>query len=133
MSSSGASLRSKTLSIEAMRPRHGSQRPEAFQIDGLTFALSPYGVGKKPAAVPCQGCDVLVSHYPPYGVLDMCYNDKSAGSPGLKKAVERLKSPPHLWLFGHIHEARGGTHRATQFHSSALRSPPTLRSFHSRR
>lgn len=40
----------------------------------------------------------------------MCYNDKSAGSPGLKKAVERMNSAPHLWLFGHIHEARGGSH-----------------------
>ena len=57
--------------------------------------------------------DVLITHGPPYGVLDKTYRGALAGSPTLRHAVEAVK--PTLHCFGHIHEAYGeeqigGTH-----------------------
>lgn len=50
--------------------------------------------------------DVLITHSPPYGVLDKVVEGFSVGSPALYnwlKYVER----PKLHVFGHIHEAYG--------------------------
>lgn len=55
--------------------------------------------------------DVLVTHGPPYGILDQCpdHLDQSrmvnVGCEELLKAVQRIK--PRLHIFGHIHEAYG--------------------------
>ena len=64
-------------------------QPDLFTIDGLRFALSPYGASKQRASLPTEGCDVLVSHYPPYGSLDVCYNDKVRGQPEIQDLNER--------------------------------------------
>jgi len=54
--------------------------------------------------------DVLITHGPPYGVLDQCpdtYGAPShAGCPELCKAVEKIPSIK-LHVFGHIHEGYG--------------------------
>ena len=47
--------------------------------------------------------DILITHRPPYGILDKTY--KSLGCIYLLQAV--LKISPHYHLFGHIHEAYG--------------------------
>ena len=54
-------------------------------------------------AVP-RHVDVLVTHGPPYGILDEANGHKHnhKGSKALRRAVERQK--PSLHLFGHIHE-----------------------------
>ena len=83
-------------------------RPEIHEVHGLRCGMSPFGLGKRAVTVP-DGCDVLVSHYPPFNILDRCCNDKPGGSSQLRKSVERLRIPPALWLFGHIHEGRGST------------------------
>jgi len=44
--------------------------------------------------------DILVTHWPPYGILD---ND--LGSPDILNFV--LKAQPKWHLFGHIHETEG--------------------------
>jgi Icc-related predicted phosphoesterase len=55
--------------------------------------------------------DVLVTHGPPFGILDQCpdMNDRSklvsVGCEELLKAVQRIK--PRLHIFGHIHEGHG--------------------------
>lgn len=54
-----------------------------------------------------SGCDVLVSHVPPRGVLDRCYDGELAGCTTLRTAVESSPHKPRLWLCGHIHESRG--------------------------
>ena len=49
--------------------------------------------------------DVLITHGPPYGILDRTVSYKSVGCEELLIAVERVK--PKVHLFGHIHEAHG--------------------------
>lgn len=44
--------------------------------------------------------DILVTHWPPYGILD-----KDLGSPDILNFV--LKAKPKWHLFGHIHETEG--------------------------
>ena len=73
---------------------------------GLRFAFCPYpsrGVLRS-SMTPC---DVLVSHEPPKGVLDVCRSGESVGSQVLTDAAASLTVPPRLWVFGHIHESRG--------------------------
>jgi len=65
--------------------------------------------------------DILVTHGPPYKILDNGYNDgDNYGCPELLKYVERVK--PKVHLFGHIHE-RGGDHiekDGTHFYNVAV-------------
>lgn len=49
--------------------------------------------------------DILVTHGPPYGVLDMNMRGMPCGCEELRKSVTGLK--PKLHVFGHIHEGYG--------------------------
>lgn len=49
--------------------------------------------------------DILVTHQPPYGILDRAVSGESCGSHALLDLVERLK--PRIHVFGHIHEGFG--------------------------
>jgi Icc-related predicted phosphoesterase len=49
--------------------------------------------------------DILVTHGPPYGILDRTARGQRVGCEELLSVVERLR--PRLHLFGHIHEAYG--------------------------
>lgn len=51
--------------------------------------------------------DVLVTHGPPYGILDRCYDGALSGCEDLRAAIERVR--PRVHVFGHIHEAYGTT------------------------
>ena len=69
------------------------------------------------AAIP-DGTDVLVTHTPPYGILD---RDGSIlyGSRELLEKVRAIR--PRLHLFGHIHKAHGTTNdRMTVFSNAAI-------------
>ena len=87
-------------------------RPKSIAIDGkLTMTLVPYTSARNLSSswrkLP-MFCDVIASHSPPKNVLDKCYNGANAGCQSLRSKVERMiAGPPHLWLCGHIHEARG--------------------------
>jgi hypothetical protein len=48
---------------------------------------------------------ILISHSPPYGVVDKAYNGKHVGSKIVLEAIRKYK--PKLVLCGHIHEAKG--------------------------
>src|SRR5579872_766937 len=53
-----------------------------------------------------KGTDILITHSPPYGILDKADHYISVGSQGLfnfLKYVER----PRLHIFGHVHESYG--------------------------
>ena len=57
-----------------------------------------------------EDTDVLISHGPPYEILDEVKNSKPdedahVGSTSLKKRIEDVQ--PELTVFGHIHEAYG--------------------------
>lgn len=52
--------------------------------------------------------DVLITHAPPHGILDECYDGALVGCEELRKALDRVR--PRVHVFGHIHEAYGTTH-----------------------
>ncbi|KAF8217710.1 Metallo-dependent phosphatase-like protein [Mycena galopus ATCC 62051] len=49
--------------------------------------------------------DILLTHGPPYNLLDFTKRDTNAGCPALATRLGTLR--PRLHVFGHIHEARG--------------------------
>lgn len=55
------------------------------------------------------GIDVLLTHGPVYGVLDMLINEQHAGDKDLLKKVLEVK--PKVHICGHIHESYGTTKR----------------------
>jgi predicted phosphohydrolase len=53
-----------------------------------------------------EGTDVLITHGPPHGILDLTvYDRKSVGCPKLLTKVKQIK--PKVHVFGHIHEGMG--------------------------
>lgn len=52
-----------------------------------------------------EGCDVLITHGPPYSVLDTNTYGENCGSVSLFNIVNEVK--PKIHVFGHIHEAWG--------------------------
>jgi Icc-related predicted phosphoesterase len=50
-------------------------------------------------------CDILITHGPPYGILDRNQNNEHCGSKRLLARVEQIR--PKLHIFGHIHECGG--------------------------
>ena len=85
-------------------------------IDGVTFWGSPWQpefydwafnlpkngpeLEKKWDLIP-DNTDVLITHCPPFGILDLTLQNNKVGCEKLAIAVERVK--PKVHLFGHIH------------------------------
>ena len=89
------------------------------EIDGIRFWGSPITpnfnnwafnryhteIGKHWDLIP-DGTDVLITHGPPYLVLDQVGGVlQNVGCPKLLKRVQEVR--PKLHVFGHIHEGRG--------------------------
>ncbi|MEM6304625.1 MAG: metallophosphoesterase family protein [Pseudomonadota bacterium] len=53
----------------------------------------------------CEAVDVLISHSPPKGAVDVTSKGVSIGSEALRAAIERLH--PALVLCGHVHDCWG--------------------------
>lgn len=68
------------------------------------FMLSEAELFDKWAVIPPR-VDVLVTHGPPHGILDVTNRGECAGSRTLLHRV--LEVGPRLHVFGHIHEAAG--------------------------
>ena len=49
--------------------------------------------------------DVLITHGPPYGILDRIYNGEHVGCEDLRAALTRVR--PKIHVFGHVHESYG--------------------------
>lgn len=88
-------------------------------IDGVRFWGSPWqpefmgwafnlprgqALAAKWALIP-DDTDVLVTHGPPFGILDQVIKGEHVGCGDLLAAVQRIK--PKVHVFGHIHEAYG--------------------------
>ena len=67
--------------------------------DGVTICSIGGNVSIADADIPTD-IDILVTHYPPYGILD-----EGLGSPEILNFV--MKSKPAYHLFGHIHATAG--------------------------
>ena len=80
-------------------------RSTTFEVSGVTIGVVPFSRGRLREPIP--DCDILVTHVPPKGVLDKCYNGDRAGSRYITEAVCASLVKPRLWLCGHIHEGYG--------------------------
>lgn len=91
-------------------------------IDGVSLWGSAYTVDfcswffMKPASqmheiwsLCPEKVDVLVTHGPARGILDLTYGGVHAGCVALRNTIDRLQ--PVLHVFGHIHEQRGVANR----------------------
>jgi Icc-related predicted phosphoesterase len=82
-------------------------------------------------AVP-QGIDILVSHCPPAGVLDVNDKKQSCGCPVLAENLPTID--PRLHVFGHIHKSAGAVRDGDRISVNAalpgekftLSNPPTV-------
>lgn len=73
-------------------------------FENMFFNLEEGALGEKWAMIP-RDVDVLITHTPPYGILDVNSNQEHQGSTSLMAELEEIS--PQLHLFGHIHESRG--------------------------
>lgn len=80
----------------------------AFQAnDGTSYDSPNYlHMGYYLDAVP-DTVDILVSHGPPYGVLDQNMYGENCGSRESRLRIDSGSLSPRLWVFGHIHESYG--------------------------
>lgn len=52
-----------------------------------------------------ENTDILITHCPPFGILDSTNDGRNEGCKDLSEIVAKIK--PRLHIFGHIHEAYG--------------------------
>jgi hypothetical protein len=91
----------------------------------ITLELRPFS--RRGTILLLPPCDILASHEPPYGILDLTYQRTRAGSMTLRRAVESSNDKPSLWLCGHIHEGRGSVlHTFVDKHAKTCSSASTL-------
>ena len=90
---------------------------------GGAFGLSSPADRTRLYATVTEDVDILVTHGPPYGILDRSPGALyHAGCPQLLEAVTRLK--PKLHVFGHLHGAHGMmSTEDTLFVNAALLGP----------
>ena len=95
-----------------------AERATTVMFKGVAIGLAPHGTINVPHG------SVVVSHEPPYGVLDQALGKKKphVGSLYLQKSAMRLVDKPQLWIFGHIHEGFGAVR--TTFGSKGLTPHP---------
>jgi uncharacterized protein len=88
------------------------------------FGAWSYDFAEDQAETLLAGCPlggVLVTHSPPFGVLDVASNGKHLGSTAVRAAIDRCR--PRLVVCGHIH-ASGGK-RATIGDTTVINAGPT--------
>lgn len=98
---------------------------DAIDIDGIRFYGLPMfkadiqsGVQRERIMAISADTDVIVSHQPPYGILDFSDNIHY-GSHDLLKRICKIKLSLHL--FGHIHNEHGTLQsQGTTFSNAAL-------------
>lgn len=93
------------FSIEQMlKPRVSSSKPSLIVVKSTTiddgFALSEVH-----ARIP-EDTDILLTHTPPYKILDQTRKGINAGCKQLAQRMTELHAC-RLHVFGHIHEATG--------------------------
>lgn len=96
-------LQDSEVTLDGVRI-YGSPWQPAFGGWGFNLPRNSEALKEKWGAVP-EGLDVLVTHSPPYGVLDQLDSGESVGCERLLSAVE--SKHPRVHVFGHIHEGYG--------------------------
>lgn len=83
--------------------------PYTPKFGGWAYMGYPDEMQKNWARVP-EGLDILVSHGPPFGILDTVdtlLGPQSVGCEELRKRLDSMDAPPSVVLFGHIHRNHG--------------------------
>ncbi|KAJ1309827.1 hypothetical protein OPQ81_006592 [Rhizoctonia solani] len=84
---------------------HGSPYTPEYGTMGFSYPRSVENIIW--TSIP-QNTEVLVTHGPPFGILDLARFGKAhVGCPGLSHAVLHCLSRVRLHVYGHIHESRG--------------------------
>ena len=91
---------------------------------GIIVGMRPHSRNYNDALLP-PNCDIVISHEPPFGILDYTYQDQRAGSVPLRSCVEASADKPALWLCGHIHEGRGATRHVFTMKAAPQPGRPT--------
>jgi len=107
--------------LRAAAPRNATVlHGEATTFEGLTIFGLGYAVPVTPfkdwscdideataakMLATCEATDILISHSPPKGYLDVTSTGMSLGSTAVIEAIERIAPP--LVLCGHIHDCWG--------------------------
>jgi predicted phosphodiesterase len=74
-------------------------------LQGWAFYMTPGELQEKWSMIP-DGTDVLITHTPPFGILDRPRSGNvSCGCPDLLKQLEVVR--PRYHVFGHIHASAG--------------------------
>ncbi len=81
--------------VAELRARGGLLSQDPAVIGGISF-------GGPAVRTPC---DVLVTHEPPAGILDLAYSGRHIGSEVVRDLVLRLR--PRVLTCGHVHECPG--------------------------
>jgi Icc-related predicted phosphoesterase len=110
---------------------HEYTEVEGLRIFGSPHVLADYQMGftykheeadKIWASLP-EKLDILITHQPPFGILDaICKPIFPGPSVGCKRLLEAVhKIEPKLHIFGHIHESHGHvTSGKTDFYNVAF-------------
>lgn len=95
-----------------------AERATTVMFRGVAIGLVPHG------AISVPNASIVVSHEPPYGVLDQAIGRKKphVGSHYLQKSAMKMTVKPQLWIFGHIHEGFGAIR--TTFGARGLTTHP---------
>ena len=106
-------LLDKTVTYEGVT-FHGVSLSPCYSMPELaqTWDYMTVDMAAEQAAYDFEAVDVVVSHAPPYGVLDsggwvLGRGQEHYGSPALADYIARHK--PRLVICGHVHEAQGYT------------------------
>ncbi len=95
-------LQDELLEVEGLRIWGSPWQPRFFDY---AFGLSRgAALAEKWARIP-SNLDILVTHTPPFGVLDQVRLGRHVGCEALVEAVQRVR--PRFHVFGHIHEGYG--------------------------
>lgn len=86
--------------------------PWTPELAGWAFFQDSKAIREKWAAVPSD-IDVLITHTPPYGILDRNRHEHSLGCHDLLDRLPAIR--PRLHVFGHTHASAG-----TAWHGSTL-------------
>lgn len=66
-----------------------------------------------------ESLDILITHGPPYGILDQDTIDENVGCEALKEELSRIK--PKVHVFGHVHHSYGSlTWNEIQFVNASI-------------
>lgn len=78
--------------------------PWTPEFNNWAFNMTAEQLKEKWVSIP-EDTDVLITHGPPKGILDVTREGLSVGDPALTQALSRVR--PAIHAFGHIHEDYG--------------------------